>query len=192
MKRTFDMLVSVISLVILFPVFIITMVAIKIGDRGPIFYKQVRVGINGKLFNILKFRSMKVDAESNGLPRWSSDNDNRITTVGKFIRQHRIDELPQLINVLCGDMSIIGPRPERPYFVDILNKGIVNYNERHCVTPGITGLAQVRYRYGSDLYKDSRKKLKYDMFYIINRSIHLDTYILFKTINIVFSGYGAK
>jgi len=177
-------------LLLLFPLLIITAILIRIDSPGPVFYTQKRVGKKGKIFNIIKFRSMRVDAEQNGRPQWAVRNDPRITRFGKFIRATRLDELPQLINVLRGDLDFVGPRPERPEFVEELNKRIQYYTLRHTVKPGLTGWAQVMFYYSGTI-EESKKKLQYDLFYIKNMSIKLDFLILFRTIKIVLLGRGA-
>ncbi|HHJ81090.1 MAG TPA: sugar transferase, partial [Candidatus Tenderia electrophaga] len=154
-------------------------------------YKQVRVGQNWRLFQVLKFRSMVVDAEKDGAPQWAQKNDSRVTRIGKFLRRSRIDELPQIFNVLKGDMSFIGPRPERPEFVELLAEKIPYYAERHRVKPGITGWAQVRYPYGAS-DDDAREKLQYDLYYVKNYSLFLDCLIMFQTVEVVIFGAGAR
>jgi lipopolysaccharide/colanic/teichoic acid biosynthesis glycosyltransferase len=163
----------------------VTACLIKLDSPGPILYRQERVGRHGKPFTIFKFRSMRADAERDGSPRWAAAGDPRVTRVGRVIRKLRIDELPQILNVLCGDMSLIGPRPERPFFVDQLVQAIPYYAERHLVRPGITGWAQVNYPYG-DSIDDARCKLSFDIYYVKNRSIILDLRILLKTVRIIF------
>jgi len=161
------------------------------GGRGPIFYHQVRVGENWKLFQVTKFRSMRVDAEADGVARWAQKNDSRITPVGAFLRKSRIDELPQLFNVLRGDMSFVGPRPERPMFVEKLSAQIPFYSERHRVKPGITGWAQISYSYGAS-EEDAVQKLQYDLYYVKNYSLFLDILILLQTAEVVLWGRGAR
>lgn len=173
------------------PVLLLTALAIKLEDGGPVFYRQERVGRGGKPFPLFKFRSMREDAECGGAPAWAAEGDGRITRVGRFIRMLRIDELPQLWNVLRGDMSFIGPRPERPYFVKQFLVSIPFYACRHVVRPGITGWAQVNFRYTAS-FADARRKLCYDLYYIKNRSILLDTIILLKTVGVVLCGEGAR
>lgn len=188
LKRLLDLLLAVILLVVLLPVFLLTAIAIRLDSPGPVFYGQTRKGLNDKNFKVHKFRSMFIDAEKEGA-RWAEDNDPRVTRVGKFIRKARIDELPQLWNVLKGEMSFIGPRPERPEFIEQLEKEIPYYDLRHLVMPGITGWAQVMYPYGSSV-EDAREKLQYDLFYIKNFSLLLDFVILMKTIRIVLRREG--
>lgn len=190
-KATFDFFVSAIIFALSLPLMLITAIAIYLEDRGPIFYKQERVGKYGKTFFVLKFRSMGMNAEKSGVPQWASNDDPRTTKVGKFIRKLRIDELPQIINVLRGEMSFVGPRPERPFFVEKLCKEIPFYNMRHSIKPGITGLAQVRYAYGASV-ADAIKKLQFDLYYVKNNSLFLDILILIETIQVVLLGKGAR
>lgn len=190
-KRLFDIVVSGLLLLLAAPLMLLTMLAIKLDSRGPLLYKQARVGQDGKVFDVLKFRSMTVNAEKDGVPQWAQKNDARVTRVGKIIRTLRIDELPQIFNVFRGDMSFVGPRPERPFFVDDLSKKIAYYNCRHCVKPGITGWAQVRYPYGSSI-EDAVQKLQYDFYYVKNHSLFLDLIILFQTAQVVLFGKGAR
>ena len=169
---------------------LITALIIKIEDgiRAPIFYHQDRVGLDGKVFRIVKFRSMHTNAETNGAV-WASTDDQRTTRIGNFIRKYRIDELPQIYNVLRGEMGFVGPRPERPEFVQNLIRAIPYYNERHNVTPGLTGWAQLKYPYGST-EDDAQEKLKYDLYYIKHRSFLLDLNILIRTVEVVLFGKG--
>ena len=155
------------------PLIVVAATAIRLESKGPIFYRQERLGLGGQPFLLLKFRSMKVDAESSGVPQWAEQNDSRITRIGNFIRQTRIDEIPQILNVLRGDMSFVGPRPERSYFVEQLTQKIPYYFERHRVKPGITGWAQLNYSYGASI-EDAKENLKYDLYYIKNCSVFLD------------------
>lgn len=183
-------LVSFIGFFCIFlPLFPFVAAAITMNSRGPVFYRQDRVGKKRKNFKLLKFRTMFVDAE-NGKAQWARKDDLRITGVGRFLRRYRLDELPQFINVLMGDMSLIGPRPERPEFVEGLAKKIPFYNYRHLVHPGITGWAQVNYRYGNSV-RDALEKLQYDLYWIRNRSFWLDLKIIFKSIKVVLTGFGA-
>jgi lipopolysaccharide/colanic/teichoic acid biosynthesis glycosyltransferase len=170
---------------------LIAAVCIVVESGGPVFYRQERVGLGGKVFTIYKFRSMHNEAESDGKPRWATANDDRTTRVGRIIRKLRIDELPQIINVFEGDMSFVGPRPERPYFVDQLKEKIPYYAMRHEVKPGITGWAQVRYPYGASL-DDAMQKLQYDLYYVKNHTLFLDLVILFSTVEVVLWGKGAR
>ncbi len=191
-KRLFDVLVSSSLLLLTSPVMLFTALAIwaESGFAGSIIYRQERVGAFGRTFQVLKFRSMREDAERDG-PRWASADDDRVTRVGRFIRKTRIDELPQLINVLRGEMSFVGPRPERPAFVEELKEKLPYYQLRHYVKPGITGWAQICYPYGSSL-EDSKQKLQYDLYYLKNYSLFLDLTILFQTITVVLWGKGAR
>ncbi|MDH5408746.1 MAG: TIGR03013 family PEP-CTERM/XrtA system glycosyltransferase [Gammaproteobacteria bacterium] len=193
MKRVFDILTSLILLVFSFPIIIIAMLAILIESRfrGPVIYRQIRIGEDGKPFQMLKLRSMHIDAEKDGLAQWAEKNDVRITRVGKFIRKTRIDELPQVINVLRGDMSFVGPRCERPHFVMQLSESIPYYEERHRVKPGITGWAQLRYPYGSSV-QDAAEKLQYDLYYVKNYSLFLDILIMIESAEVVLFGKGAR
>ena len=181
-KRFFDVFFSFLLLTALMPIILVASLAIKISDKGPILYSQNRTG-KGKIIKIFKFRSMKVDAEKDGV-QWAQNNDPRITKIGRFLRKTRIDELPQLLSVIKGDMSLIGPRPERPQFDINLEKEIINYNYRYSMKPGLSGWAQVNYPYGSSI-EDAKIKLEYDFFYLKNYSFLLDTLILFKTIKII-------
>ncbi|MCL4798024.1 MAG: TIGR03013 family PEP-CTERM/XrtA system glycosyltransferase [Burkholderiales bacterium] len=191
LKRAFDLVASLFLFVIFAPVMVLTAIAIKLESPGPVIYRQERVGARGRVFNILKFRSMRADAEHDGQPRWAAADDDRVTRVGRFIRRMRIDELPQLFNVLAGDMSLVGPRPERPYFVEQLTQQIPFYGLRHSVKPGITGWAQVRYNYGAT-FEDSVRKLQYELYYVKNHSLALDVVILIETIGVVLGGKGAR
>jgi lipopolysaccharide/colanic/teichoic acid biosynthesis glycosyltransferase len=154
-------------------------------------YRQERVGLNGRPFSISKFRSMRTDAEKDGKPVWAAANDNRVTRVGAIIRRLRIDELPQLFNVLRGDMSLVGPRPERPFFVEQLTQEIPFYALRHSVKPGVTGWAQVRYPYGATV-EDSLEKLQFDLYYVKNHTLFLDMVVLMETVGVVLTGKGAR
>jgi sugar transferase (PEP-CTERM system associated) len=189
LKRVIDLILSFVILVLLTPLIIITAVLIKIDSRGPIIFLQDRVGEKGKIFNVHKFRSMVAEAEKLSGPVWATEKDERITRVGKIIRKLRIDELPQLWNVLKGEMSFVGPRPEREFFVKQLTEQVPYYAERHTVKPGITGWAQVSYGYGSSV-EDAVEKLNYDLFYTKNFSIFMDLMIVLKTIKIVVFGKG--
>ena len=191
LKRTFDVTVSLGLLLLTLPLLVITACLIKLESPGPILYRQARVGLHGREFTILKFRSMRADAETDGRPRWASEGDPRITRVGAIIRKLRIDELAQILNVLRGDMSLIGPRPERPFFVAELTQAVPYYSERHWVRPGITGWAQVNYPYGASM-EDAWIKLTYDLYYVKNRSFFLDFMILLQTARVIFWNYGAR
>ena len=193
MKRLFDIVASVAILAITWPFMLLAALAIKIedGPRAPVFYRQVRTGFLGAPFDVLKFRSMSVDAEKEGVARWATENDSRVTRVGQLIRKTRVDELPQILNVLRGDMSFVGPRPERPQFVEQLIESIPYYRERHAVKPGITGWAQVCYPYGASL-GDSIQKQEFDLYYIKNHTIFLDMLILCQTAEVVLFGKGAR
>lgn len=190
-KRIFDVLVSLIILAVTLPVLLLGMLAVVLDSRGPLFYRQERVGQGGKRFSIYKLRSMRVDAEKDGQPRWAVQNDARITRVGRFLRKTRIDELPQVYNVLRGDMSFVGPRPERAFFVDQLIEQIPYYDVRHSIKPGVTGWSQVRYPYGASV-DDALAKLQYDLYYVKNHSLFLDLLILVETLQVVLLGKGAR
>lgn len=190
-KRVFDIVCSALMIVLAAPVMLLTAVAIRFESHGPVLYRQERVGLNGKTFNVVKFRSMRTDAEKDGKPRWATANDDRVTRVGNFIRKVRIDELPQLFTVLKGEMSLVGPRPERPFFVDELTRQIPYYAVRHSVKPGVTGWAQVRYQYGATM-EDSIEKLQYDLYYVKNHTLFLDLVVMFETVAVVLTGKGAR
>lgn len=192
-KRLFDIVTSLLLFAVFLPITVITVAAIWIENRGkgPVLYLQRRVGARGERFNVIKFRSMIADAEKDGKARWAVKGDSRITRVGAIIRKFRIDEIPQLLNVLAGQMSLVGPRPERPEFVGELSEEIPYYNERHRVKPGITGWAQSCYPYGSSA-QDSVEKLQYDLFYVKNHSFLLDLFILLQTAEVVLFGKGAR
>jgi len=183
-------LVALIGLLLCIPIMIVTALLIKLDSRGPVFYKQERVGKNGRTFVLMKFRSMKVDAEKSG-PVWASKSDDRTTRVGRIIRKVRIDEIPQFFNILKGEMNFVGPRPERPHFVAQLAEEIPYYQQRHLIAPGLTGWAQIKYPYGASI-EDARQKLQYDLFYIKNYSLILDAVIMFETIKIILFGRGAQ
>jgi sugar transferase (PEP-CTERM system associated) len=190
-KRSFDVASSALLLLIASPVMLLTALAIKLDSRGPVFYRQERVGLGGRTFQCVKFRSMGTDAESDGVARWATKNDSRVTRVGAFIRKTRIDELPQLISVLKGEMSIVGPRPERPEFVAKLKGQIPFYDLRHGVKPGVTGWAQVRYSYGASL-EDARRKHQFDLYYLKNNTLLMDLQILVETVTVVLFREGAQ
>jgi sugar transferase (PEP-CTERM system associated) len=190
MKRVFDLISSSLLLVIASPVIVLTAIAIKLESAGPIIYRQERVGLGGRSFMCLKFRSMRTDAEQDGVARWATKNDSRVTRVGAFIRKMRIDELPQLVSVLKGEMSLVGPRPERPSFVAQLQQQIPFYDIRHSVKPGVTGWAQVRYSYGASV-EDARRKHQFDLYYVKNNSLFLDLLVLVETVSVVLFREGA-
>ncbi|WP_224249144.1 sugar transferase [Hyalangium gracile] len=189
-KRAFDVFVASLLLVLASPVLVLVALAIKLDSKGPIFYRQERVGLGGKSYWLWKFRSMRTDAEKNGAV-WARANDDRVTRVGRFIRKTRIDEIPQVINVLVGDMSFVGPRPERPVFVEQLKQQIPFYGLREAVKPGITGWAQIRYPYGASV-EDARNKLEFDLYYVKNGSLFLDLGIIFHTVRHVLLARGAR
>jgi sugar transferase (PEP-CTERM system associated) len=191
-KRLFDIASAAFLIVLTAPVMLGTAILILLESRGgPVLYWQDRVGLQGRMFNVVKFRSMCTDAEKDGKPRWAQAGDSRVTRVGRVIRKLRIDELPQLFSVLIGHMSLVGPRPERPYFVDKLTQEIPYYAVRQSVKPGVTGWAQVRYQYGASM-KDSAEKLQYDLYYVKNHSLFLDLVVLFETVGVVLTGKGAQ
>lgn len=190
-KRVLDIIISLVLLVAATPIMLLAAIAVRLTSFGPVLYRQERVGIFGKPFNLLKFRSMKSDAEKKGAPEWAKVDDPRLTLVGGFLRRTRIDELPQIVNVLRGHMSFVGPRPERPYFVDKLEAEIPFYRERHCLKPGITGWAQIQYPYGAS-FEDSKRKLEYDLYYIKNYSIFLDILIILQTVRVVLFPIGVR
>jgi sugar transferase (PEP-CTERM system associated) len=190
-KRASDLVIAAAFLLAVLPLALLTALAIRIESRGPIFYRQERVGLNGRIFRVWKFRSMRVDAEGDGVPRWAQSTDDRVTRVGRFIRKARIDEIPQAINVLVGDMSFIGPRPERPFFVEQLREQIPHYDLRHRVRPGITGWAQVNYPYGASA-EDATRKLAYDLYYLKKNDLLLDFAILVQTVRVVLFAHGAR
>jgi sugar transferase (PEP-CTERM system associated) len=190
-KRLFDITASLLLLFFTAPVILLFALLIKLESKGPAFYRQVRVGLFGQPYHVLKLRSMRTDAEASGKAVWAQKDDARITMIGKFIREFRIDELPQTLNVLKGEMSFVGPRPERPEFVADLEKQLSYYAERHMVKPGITGWAQVNYPYGASI-EDSRHKLEYDLYYAKNYTPFLDLLILLQTVRVVFWPDGAR
>ena len=191
MRRILSTLMSMTLLLVVLPVLPLVILAIKLDSDGPVLYRQKRVGRAGHIFNCYKFRTMRQDAEADTGPTWAGDDDPRITRVGKFLRASRLDEIPQLWCVFKGDMAFVGPRPERPEFVEWLSKELLYYGVRHAVRPGITGWAQVRYKYGNTM-EDAKEKLQYDLFYIKNASLGLDVLIMFQTIKIVLLGRGAQ
>jgi sugar transferase (PEP-CTERM system associated) len=190
-KRVFDIVCATSLILLAWPVMLATAVAIRLDSPGPILYFQERVGLNGRLFKVVKFRSMCTNAEVDGQPRWAASHDQRVTRVGRLIRKLRIDELPQLFSVLKGDMSLVGPRPERPFFVDKLTRELPYYAVRQSVKPGVTGWAQVRYHYGASV-EDAAEKLQYDLYYVKNHSLLLDLVVLFETVGVVLLGKGAQ
>lgn len=189
-KRWMDLALSSVGLTLLFPLFALVGLIIKLDSPGPVFYRQVRVGLRGGPYIMWKFRSMRHDAERNGAA-WASHNDPRVSRVGRWLRKWRIDELPQLINVFRGEMSLVGPRPERPVFVRELRKSIPYYDIRHVVKPGITGWAQIRFRYGAS-QEDAHMKLQYDLYYVKNLSLALDLKIMARTIKVILASEGAR
>jgi sugar transferase (PEP-CTERM system associated) len=190
LKRTIDATLAVVSLILFAPIMLLIAMAVRLNSPGPALYRQKRVGRHGRIFVIHKFRSMRADAEAHTGPVWSSPGDTRITALGRFLRRTRLDELPQLWNVLVGDMSLVGPRPERPEFVEELTREVPFYGQRHVVSPGVTGWAQVKYTYGATK-EDALEKLQYDLFYIKHMSLSLDVFIVFKTIKTVMLRRGA-
>jgi len=190
-KRVFDIVCASILIVLTLPIMLATALLIMLVDGLPVLYLQERVGQNGRLFNVIKFRSMRKDAEKDGQPRWATAGDDRCIRCGKLIRKLRIDELPQLFSVLAGYMSMVGPRPERAYFVDQLTREIPYYAIRHSIKPGVTGWAQVRYQYGSSV-EDAAEKLQYDLYYVKNHSLFLDIVVMFETIGVVLMRKGAQ
>jgi sugar transferase (PEP-CTERM system associated) len=190
-QRISNMGVAVVGIILSFPIMLLTALAVRLSSPGDVLYRQTRVGLDGALFTVYKFRSMRMDAEVGTGAVWAQKDDPRVTRVGRFIRAIRFDELPQLFNVLKGEMSMVGPRPERPEFVRALNEQIPYYRQRHCVRPGITGWAQINYKYGDSL-QDTITKLEYDMYYIKNMSMALDTYIIFHTVKAMLLSRGAQ
>jgi sugar transferase (PEP-CTERM system associated) len=190
-KRMLDLSLSMLGFLLAAPLMALTALAIKLDSPGPVLYDQERVGENGRVFTVYKFRSMRTDAERAGQPVWARDKDDRVTRVGRVIRATRLDELPQLWNVMRGDMSFVGPRPERPFFVEQLARDIPFYVQRHSVKPGLTGWAQVKYQYGSSI-EDAMEKLRYDLYYIKHMSITFDLTIVLDTVKVILFGKGAK
>ena len=184
-------MLGVIGLVVSLPFGILTAILIKLESRGPVFYRQERVGKNGRIFNVIKFRSMRTDAEADGTPVWAIDKDDRVTFIGRIIRKIRLDEIPQFWNIMKGEMSFVGPRPERPHFVKQLATEIHYYEHRHLVAPGLTGWAQIKYPYGASV-ADAIQKLQYDLYYIKNQSLVLDMVIIFETVKTVLFGKGGR
>ncbi|HSQ73776.1 MAG TPA: TIGR03013 family XrtA/PEP-CTERM system glycosyltransferase [Rubrivivax sp.] len=190
-KRSFDIVCASLLIVVASPLMLLAALAIKLDSRGPVLYRQERVGLNNRPFQVVKFRSMRQDAEKDGQPRWATSGDDRVTRMGRLMRVTRIDELPQLFSVLGGDMSLVGPRPERPFFVSQLTQEIPFYAVRHSVKPGVTGWAQVRYQYGATV-EASLEKLQYDLYYVKNHSLLFDLKILVETVHVVLTGKGAR
>ena len=191
LKRATDLAAGIIGLAAALPIMIVVALVVRLESKGPIIFRQTRVGRMGKCFEVLKFRSMSDDAEKANGAQWASENDPRVTRIGRFLRKYRLDELPQFVNVIRGEMSFVGPRPERPEFVRELRKTIPYYDERHSVRPGLTGWAQVQYAYGSSI-EDAFNKLEYDLFYLQNMSLTFDLAIIFRTIRIVIGGHGGR
>lgn len=191
LKRLFDIAASLLLLILTLPILLLSALLIKVTSAGPVFYRQERIGKFGKPFNVIKFRSMYVDAEARSGPQWASENDPRVTPLGRLLRTTRVDEIPQIFNVLRGDMSFVGPRPERGVFVDELAKDIPFYSERHAVKPGITGWAQLNYPYGASV-EDARSKLEYDLYYVKNFSVFLDLLILIQTVRVILWQDGVR
>jgi sugar transferase (PEP-CTERM system associated) len=190
-REAFHRVLALGGIVLSLPIAVLTAIAIKLESRGPILYKQERVGKSGRIFNVIKFRSMRIDAEADGTPIWAKADDDRVTRVGRVIRKLRIDEIPQFWNILKGDMNFVGPRPERPHFVDQLATEIPYYEHRHLVAPGLTGWAQIKYQYGASV-DDAVQKLQYDLYYIKNQSLTLDMVIVFETVKTVLFGKGGR
>ena len=191
LRETVHRSLALIGLVLSLPIALITALLIKIDSRGPVFYRQERVGKNGRIFNVIKFRSMQTDAEADGNPVWATSDDDRATRVGRVIRKIRVDEIPQFWSIIKGEMSFVGPRPERPHFVEQLAKEIPFYEHRHLVAPGLTGWAQIKYPYGASV-EDARRKLQYDLYYIKNQSLALDLVIVFETVKTVLFSRGGR
>jgi exopolysaccharide biosynthesis polyprenyl glycosylphosphotransferase len=189
-KRLVDIIASLVGILLTLPIMGAVALAILIESGRPVLFRQKRVGLNDEEFEILKFRSMRQDSEKSG-PSWATDKDSRITRVGGFIRKYRFDELPQFFNILHGEMSLVGPRPEQPFFCQMLETQLPFFAQRHTVRPGVTGWAQVKYQYGSTV-EDARRKLELDLFYIKHLAVSLDLAIIFETIKVVLLGKGAK
>jgi sugar transferase (PEP-CTERM system associated) len=190
-RRVLNAGFAAVGFVLSLPIMLLTALAVKLDSRGPIFYVQERAGKNGRPFKIIKFRSMRVGAEAKSGPVWAEEDDPRVTRVGRIIRKLRFDELPQFVNVIRGEMNFVGPRPERPMFVEQLEEIVPYYSQRHVVKPGLTGWAQIKYPYGASI-EDSIEKLRYDLYYIKNQSLLLDAIIVFETIKIVMFGRGGR
>ncbi len=191
LKRMFDLATALVGFIVSFPVMLLVALAVRLDSPGAVIYRQTRVGLAGKCFEVLKFRSMRADAELSNGAQWASVDDPRITRLGRYLRKFRLDELPQFVNVIRGEMSFVGPRPERPIFVDQLRQQISYYDERHSVRPGLTGWAQVQYPYGATV-EDAFRKLEYDLFYLKNMSVFFDSAIILQTIRIVLTGQGGR
>jgi sugar transferase (PEP-CTERM system associated) len=189
LKRVIDLAFGLLGIVLLAPILALIAIVIRLDSKGPVLYRQSRVGLAGKVFSLIKFRSMQIDAESDAEARWAQEDDPRMTRVGRFLRRYRLDELPQFLNVIRGEMSFVGPRPERPVFVEQLREQITFYDERHSVRPGVTGWAQVEYKYGASV-EDAFRKLEYDLFYLKNLSIVFDIAIVLRTVRVVLFGFG--
>ena len=190
-KRIVDLAFGLLGLVLSSPIMLAVAIAVWLDSGSPVIFSQTRVGLKGRCFDVLKFRSMRVDAEAGTGAQWAQKDDQRVTRIGRHLRKYRLDELPQFINVIRGQMSFVGPRPERPVFVDQLRKAVPYYDERHSVRPGLTGWAQVEYYYGASV-EDSYRKLEYDLFYLKNMSLFFDCLIILKTIRIFFTGKGGR
>jgi sugar transferase (PEP-CTERM system associated) len=190
-QSVINLIAATLGVIVATPIMLLTALAVRLSSAGPVLYRQVRVGMNGIPFTLYKFRSMRADAEAQTGAVWASKDDPRVTPVGRVLRKLRIDEIPQLFNVLKGEMSIVGPRPERPEFVQALSEKIPYYRQRHCVRPGITGWAQVNYKYG-DTLEDTIRKLEYDLYYIKNMSLSLDSYIIFLTVKAILLSRGSQ
>jgi sugar transferase (PEP-CTERM system associated) len=190
-KRSLDLTFGTIGFLCSLPLMLLVALAVRLESKGPVIYRQLRVGRMSRNFQILKFRSMRLDAEVSGRAQWATKGDPRVTRIGGFLRKYRLDELPQFINIMRGDMSFVGPRPERPYFVEELRRELPYYDERHSVRPGLTGWAQVQYSYGASV-EDAYRKLEYDLFYLKNMSPLFDIAIMMRTIRIVVSGFGGR
>jgi exopolysaccharide biosynthesis polyprenyl glycosylphosphotransferase len=190
-RRALDIALALLLFVLTLPILLLAALAIKLDSPGPVFYRQERVGLNDRVFTIYKLRSMRADAETGSPPVWAAERDPRVTRVGALIRHTRIDEIPQVANVLRGDMSLIGPRPERPHFVDQLREVLPFYADRHHVRPGITGWAQVNYSYGATI-EDAREKLAYDLYYVNHRSLVFDLLVIISTVRVILFREGAR
>jgi sugar transferase (PEP-CTERM system associated) len=190
LKRLLDLVCGLTGLVLTAPLILLIAIVIRLDSKGPVIFRQTRVGLRGKPFQLLKFRSMCLDAERSG-PVWATEKDPRVTRAGRFLRKYRLDELPQFVNIIRGEMSFVGPRPERPVFVERLRNEISYYDERHSIRPGLTGWAQVQYRYGATI-EDARRKMEYDLFYLKNMSVPFDCAIILRTIRIVLTGRGGR